>query len=81
MICANHRFEFHKRGQLFIRADNETLSVAAMCVCNEDCAPTESMAEMQPQVQPVLLRLSAMSSQYFPRWDPIFFALYTAMTR
>jgi len=25
----NHRFQFHKRGQLFIRAHNETLSVSA----------------------------------------------------
>jgi hypothetical protein len=33
------RFEFQKRGQLFIRAQNETLSVAAVCVCNEDCPP------------------------------------------
>ena len=26
----NRRFEFHKRGQLFIRTHNETLSIAAM---------------------------------------------------
>jgi hypothetical protein len=32
----NHRFEFHKRGQLFIRTRNETLPVAAMRVSNED---------------------------------------------
>jgi hypothetical protein len=29
---ANHRFEFDKRGQLFIRAHNETLSSAAMII-------------------------------------------------
>jgi hypothetical protein len=29
------RFQFHKRGQLFIRAHNETLPVAAMCVNNQ----------------------------------------------
>ena len=33
------RFEFEKRSQLFIRAHNETLSVAAMCVCNPDRSP------------------------------------------
>jgi hypothetical protein len=33
---ANRHSEFHKRSQLFIRVDNETLSVAAMCVCNAD---------------------------------------------
>jgi hypothetical protein len=33
---ANHRFEFEKRRQLFIRAHNETLSVATMCVNNPD---------------------------------------------
>jgi hypothetical protein len=33
------RFQFHKRRQLFIRSHNETLSVAAVCVCNEDRPP------------------------------------------
>jgi hypothetical protein len=33
---ANGRLKFDKRGQLFIRAHNETLSVVAMRVCNED---------------------------------------------
>ena len=37
--AANRRFKFHKRSQLFIRAHNETLSVAAMCVCNPDRSP------------------------------------------
>jgi hypothetical protein len=36
---SNRRFEFHKSGQLFIRVHNETLSVAAMRVGNEDCSP------------------------------------------
>jgi hypothetical protein len=35
----NRRFEFQKRSQLFIRVHNETLSVAAMRVCNPDCSP------------------------------------------
>jgi hypothetical protein len=35
----NRPFEFEKRGQLFIRMHNETLSVAAMRVHNPDCPP------------------------------------------
>jgi hypothetical protein len=35
----NRQFQFKKRSQLFIGAHNETLSVAAMCVSNEDCSP------------------------------------------
>jgi hypothetical protein len=32
----NSRFKFSKRSQLFIRSHNETLPVAAMCICNPD---------------------------------------------
>jgi hypothetical protein len=35
----NRRFEFQKRSQLFIRSHNETLSVIAMRVCDEDRSP------------------------------------------
>jgi hypothetical protein len=35
----NRRFEFQKRRQLFFCAHNETLSVAAMRVCNPDRLP------------------------------------------
>jgi hypothetical protein len=35
-LTASCDFEFQKRGQLFIRTHNETLSVVAMCVCNPD---------------------------------------------
>jgi hypothetical protein len=45
---------------------NETLSIAAMRVCNPDRVPV-GIAEMQPQLQPALLRLSAMISQNFMR--------------
>ena len=42
------------------------LSVAAMCVCNPDrVRPLGSIADRQPQLQPALLRLWAMISQYF----------------
>ena len=36
---ANRGFQFEKRSQLFIRTHNETLSVAAMCICNQDRSP------------------------------------------
>jgi hypothetical protein len=36
---ADRWFQFQKRTQLFIRSQNETLSVAAMCVSNPDCSP------------------------------------------
>jgi hypothetical protein len=35
----NPRFEFQKRRQPFIRTHNETLSVAAMRVSNEERSP------------------------------------------
>jgi len=35
-LSQNRRFELHKRGQLFIRTHNETLSIAAMRVNNPD---------------------------------------------
>jgi hypothetical protein len=35
----NRRFKFHKRRQLFVGVDNETLSAVPMCVCNKDCRP------------------------------------------
>src|ERR1700720_2561345 len=57
------RFEFQKRSQRFIRTHNETLSIVAMRV--QIVGPQESIAETQPQLQPALLRLSAMSSRYF----------------
>jgi hypothetical protein len=49
---------------LNIRVHNETLSVVAVRVDNPDRAAV-SKAETQPQLQPVLLRLSAMISQRF----------------
>jgi hypothetical protein len=61
---ANRRFQFQKRGQLFIRVHNETLSIAAMCVGDPDRSASQSIADAQPQLQPALLRLSAIISQY-----------------
>jgi hypothetical protein len=45
----------------------ETLSVAAVRVGNDFVRPLESTAETHPQLQPPLLRLPAMISQYFKR--------------
>jgi hypothetical protein len=36
---ANRRYQFQKRSQLFIRAHNEPLSVAAMRISNPDPSP------------------------------------------
>jgi hypothetical protein len=36
---SNRRFQFEERRQLFIRTHNESLSVIAMRVNNEDCSP------------------------------------------
>jgi hypothetical protein len=36
---ADGRFQFKKRGQLFISAHNETLSVVPVRVCNPDRSP------------------------------------------
>jgi hypothetical protein len=70
------RFQFNERSQLFICVDNETLSVILMRVCNPERSPVifsrlqivrplESTVETQPQLQPALLRLSAIISRYF----------------
>jgi hypothetical protein len=41
-----HQLEFHKRRQLFIGTHNETLSVAAMRVCNiQIVQPSRSSAK------------------------------------
>jgi len=41
LAAANRRFNLDKRTQLFIGANNETFSVAAMCVNNEDRLPVQ----------------------------------------
>jgi hypothetical protein len=40
---------------------NETLPIIAMRISNKDYLPLESIVETQPQLQPALLRLSAMT--------------------
>ena len=41
---SNHRFEFHKRRQLFIRTHNEALSDARLAI--QIIQPSRSSAEM-----------------------------------
>jgi hypothetical protein len=64
-LDTNRALQFHKRSQQFVSVHNETLSIAAMGVNNPDRSPLESTADTQPQLQPALLRLSAMISQFF----------------
>jgi len=48
---SNRRFKFDKRRQLFIRMHNETLSIVAMCVNNEDCSPAVAEVTRSRQIQ------------------------------
>jgi hypothetical protein len=59
------RFEFQKRSQLFIGANEERLPSSRCASAGRTVRPLESTGETQPQLQPALLRLSAISSQYF----------------
>jgi hypothetical protein len=49
-----------KRSQLFIRVHNKALSVVAVRVRNPDRSPLGIHGSTQPQLQPALLRLSAI---------------------
>jgi hypothetical protein len=60
----SRRFKFHKRSQLFIGSHNES-PVLAMRVTNPDRSPAKIHGSDTAQLQPALLRLSAMISQYF----------------
>jgi hypothetical protein len=57
-------FQFHERRQHFVRTHHKTLSVA-MRVNNPDRSPVTFRADTHPKLNPALLRLSAMISQYF----------------
>src|SRR4029453_2662354 len=54
------RFNFKKCCQVFVGAHDDSLSVVAVRVRNEDVLPSQSTVATQPQLQPALLRLSAM---------------------
>jgi hypothetical protein len=62
---SNRRFQLNKCSQLFIRVHNETLSIVAMRVCTKDRSLARVHSCDAAQLQPALLRLSAMISQYF----------------
>src|SRR5262249_10130667 len=59
------RFQFHKRHQLFICANDETLPSPRCGSAVQIFRPSKSRAETQPELQPAFLRLSAVVS---PRW-------------
>jgi hypothetical protein len=42
----NHRFEFHKHRQLFIRTHNKALSIVVVCVCDPDRAPFNDLLRL-----------------------------------
>ena len=44
---ARDSLQFEKRGQLFIRAYNEALSIVAMRVNNEDCSPVGGLCRIR----------------------------------
>jgi hypothetical protein len=60
-------FQFHERSQLFIRMHNETLSVAAMCVCNPDCSP---VGINRRNAAPTPTRFAEIVSDDFPLLHP-----------
>jgi hypothetical protein len=59
----NRPFQFNKRSQSFIGADNERFPSSRCASAIQIVRPSESTAETQPQLQPDLLSLSAMISQ------------------
>jgi len=65
VITMLDQFEFEERRQLFISTRNKPLPSPRCAFAIQIVRPFESIAEMQPQLQPALLRLSAIISQYF----------------
>jgi hypothetical protein len=63
----NRRFKFDKRSQLFIRAHNETLSVVAMCVSNEDRSPARVHSCDAAPTPTGFAEIVSDDSQYFTR--------------
>ena len=67
-------FELQKRSQLFLRMHKVTLSVVAMRQRSRLFAPPNQSLIRSPNSNPLLLRLSAMISQYFIRANSAFFS-------
>ena len=55
--------QFQKCSHNFIGANDEAPSVVAVRVRNKDCLPLGLIVATQPQLQPALLRFSAIASQ------------------
>ena len=63
--------EFNKRGQFSFARTTKRFPSSRCASAIQMVRPLESRAETQPQLQPALLRLSAMISQYFTAFDTI----------
>jgi hypothetical protein len=61
LVHANRQLKFNKRSQLFIGTHNKASGILALCGHDSNCPPSSSVLEMQPQFQPALLSLSAMT--------------------
>jgi hypothetical protein len=68
-LSACDSFKFQKRCRFFVGGNDKSLSVITVCVATKIVRWLESTVETQPQLQPALLRLSAIISQYFIRGD------------
>jgi hypothetical protein len=62
---ARDLFGFKKRCQFLIRPTDIAFAIVAVSINNEDFAPSSLTTATHPQLQPDLLRRSAMISQYF----------------
>src|SRR5256885_13724507 len=67
-IFANRRFQLQKRGQLFIRTHNETLSRCPGARQQSRLFAPENPKAETPQLHPALLRSSAVIYQGFIRF-------------
>jgi hypothetical protein len=65
LCIARHVFGFEKGCQFFIRAHYVAFAIVAVRINNEDVAPSSLTTATHPQLQPDLLRRSAIISQYF----------------
>jgi hypothetical protein len=54
--CLIPAIQVQKSRQVLIHTHNETPSVVAVCVSNEDRSPARITIATQPQLQPALLR-------------------------
>jgi hypothetical protein len=70
--ATTRQFKFDKDRQLLVRTHNVTPSIMALCAAIQIVRPSRSKADtQQPQLQPALLRLSAVISQ--SRFMPVRF--------